>query len=190
MQSAAALEIGSSPLQAVERSACWTPLSSTAPPGHLRSEQMALPSLPSHSQAAEHMRDTFEQHGSAWFAPCPELHSGPVFHAASEPRQAADPQQQQQQVAAAAADAAASSSSDSEEASSSGEEAEQRQGEQQQQQPAWQSQWAALGWLQDNPLVRLIPCLVFVTVWHFLFQSIGRLHGVVEIDCAAGLLRV
>lgn len=109
------------------------------------------------------MRDTFEQHGSAWFAPCPELHSGLVFHAASEPRQAADPQQQQQQqVVAAAADAAASSSSDSDEAGSSGEEAEQRQGEQQQQQPAWQSQWAALGWLQDNPLVRLIPCLVFI----------------------------
>ncbi|PRW58022.1 tRNA (guanine-N(7)-)-methyltransferase isoform A [Chlorella sorokiniana] len=98
-------------------------------------------------EAAEHMRDTFEEFGSAWFAPCPELHSGPVFHAASEPRPAA---QQQQQVAAAAADAAdaAASSSSDDGGSSSGEEAQQ----QRQQQPAWQSQWAALGWLQDNPL--------------------------------------
>lgn len=89
------------------------------------------------------MRDTFEQHGAAWFAPCPELHSGPVFHAASEP----GPTGQQQQVAAGGA--AASSDSSDGEASSSGEE------EQQQQEAAWQLQWAAHGWLQDNPLVRM-----------------------------------
>jgi len=88
------------------------------------------------------MRDTFEQHGSAWFAPCQELHSGPTFQAASEPRPAANEQQQegqqqegqqqegQQQQAAAASEG------------------------QQQQEQRWQSQWAAAGWLQENPLVR------------------------------------
>lgn len=102
-----------------------------------------LPSPPPTLQAAEHMRDTFEQHGADWFAPCPELHSGPVFHAASEPRPAGQQQQQ------AAAGAAASSDSSDGEASSIGED------EEQQQEAAWQSQWAAHGWLQDNPLVRV-----------------------------------
>lgn len=102
------------------------------------------------------MRDTFEQHGSAWFAPCSDLHSGPVFHAASEPRPSGQQQQQQAAAGAAAGSAAdVAASSDNEDASSSGEGTEgQQQGEQQQQEPAWQSQWAAHGWLQDNPLVR------------------------------------
>ncbi len=94
------------------------------------------------------MRDTFEQYGSAWFAPCQELHSGATFQAASPPWPRAQQQGQQAQQAqqqAAAADAAAEQ----------GGEGQQGQGEEQQdEQEQWQSQWAAAGWLQDNPLVR------------------------------------
>lgn len=97
-------------------------------------------------QAAEHMRDTFEQHGAAWFAPCHELHSGPTFQAASPPRPRAGQQGQAGQQAAAAAEAAAEQGAEGQQ----GEEVQQ----QEQEEPQWQSQWAAAGWLQDNPLVR------------------------------------
>lgn len=73
------------------------------------------------------MRDAFEQHGSSWFAPCQELHSGATFLAASEPK---------------AQGAAGASSS-----SGSGGGGDEQGGE------AWQSQWAAQGWLRENPLV-------------------------------------
>ncbi|PSC69143.1 tRNA (guanine-N(7)-)-methyltransferase [Micractinium conductrix] len=86
-------------------------------------------------EVAEYMRDSFEQHGAAWFAPCPQLHTpDAVFHAASEPRPAAAEQQaaqrEQQQPAEPQGVAA----------------------EQQEAQPAWRSLWAAAGWLQNNPL--------------------------------------
>ena len=80
-------------------------------------------------QAAEHMRDTFERHGAAWFAPCPEAHAGPTFLAASPPREPPPQQQQQEQQ-------------------------QEQQEPQQPPEPQWQSQWAAAGWLVDNPLVR------------------------------------
>lgn len=95
-------------------------------------------------EAAEHMRDTFEQHGAAWFAPCHELHSGPTFQAASPPRPRAGQQGQAGQQAAAAAEAAAEQGAEGQQ----GEEVQQ----QEQEEPQWQSQWAAAGWLQDNPL--------------------------------------
>ncbi|KAL4433842.1 hypothetical protein ABPG75_000283 [Micractinium tetrahymenae] len=102
-------------------------------------------------EAAEHMRDTFEQHGSAWFAPCQELHSGPTFQAASPPRP--PPQQQGQQgqadQQAATADAAA------EEQGGEGQQEEEEAGQQPEEraeQAQRQSQWAAAGWLQENPL--------------------------------------
>lgn len=114
------------------------------------------------TQAAEHMRDTFEQHGAAWFAPCAEAHAGPTFQAASEPK-----------PAAAGAAAAA-------------EQQQEQQEEEQQQEPAapeWQSQWAAQGWLSDNPLVSAPPLLL----WHHEPQCCPALHcpGGVPSTCSA-----
>jgi hypothetical protein len=119
------------------------------------------------SQVAEHMRDTFEQHGSAWFAPCQQQHAGPTFLAASEPKPkpAAQPQRQQQQQQQP-------EPGEQQVGASLGQQPEQPAEQQEQEPPEerWQSQWAAAGWLQDNPLVSAAPppCCCEACCWHLL----------------------
>ena len=140
------LEVRSSAAAAVvEAAACLKWMRELALPG-CRAWQAALPAghtltaacwAPPSSplcQVAEHMRDKFEQHGSSAFAPCPVHHvREATFHAASPPPEDA---------AGAAGAAAAAATSDG--GSSSAAEGS----------AAWQSQWAAAGWLRQNPLVR------------------------------------
>jgi hypothetical protein len=117
------------------------------------------------------MRDTFEQHGSAWFAPCQQQHAGPTFLAASEPKPAAQ-QQQQQQPEPGEQQGGASLEQQPEQP------AEQQKQEQPEEQ--WQSQWAAAGWLQDNPLVSAAPppCCCEACCWHLLrCGSVLRPHA-------------
>ena len=99
------------------------------------------------------MRGTFEQHGSAWFAPCQQLHAGPTFLSASEPKPRPAAQQQQQQQKPEQGEQQAEEQQEQQAA---------EQQEQQQPEVQWQSQWAAAGWLQDNPLVSPATLLLAV----------------------------
>ncbi|KAI3434614.1 hypothetical protein D9Q98_002682 [Chlorella vulgaris] len=102
-------------------------------------------------EAAEHMRDSFEQHGSTWFAPCQQLHSGATFLAASEEQQG-----QGQGQGQAAGGVVGEQATEQQQQQQQGTD---QQGPEQQaaavvggEQPQWRSQWAASGWLADNPL--------------------------------------
>lgn len=97
------------------------------------------------------MRDTFEQHGSAWFAPCREAHGGATFCAASEPP---PPQQQQHGEQAQQGASAAGGQAQAQQQQHHHQQHQQQQQEQQEaSEPQWESEWAASGWLRDNPLV-------------------------------------
>lgn len=109
-------------------------------------------------EVAESMRDAFERHGGAAFRLAEQHGEGSVWFAAqpAAAEEAAAPAASTGATAEAAAAAAASTASTDAEAGSSyeegGGEGAGGSGDEEEEEEAFESQWAALGWLQVNPL--------------------------------------